>query len=151
MTARHLRPTPRRRQIARSIAIPTLVAAALGVAAPAMAAKPAGGPSSGGSSLTLVLKNSTDGVAHYGQDVTFNASSTATTEPHVRLACSQAGTVVYSTQTGYYASYPWPWTQTMTLASGAWTSGAADCTAVLYWFNGSKTVTGATLNFPVYA
>src|SRR5207253_172395 len=56
----------------------------------------------------LVLLNSTDGVAHWGQQVTFNVSTTATTEPHVGLKCSQSSVVVYSAQSGYYASYPWP-------------------------------------------
>jgi len=43
----------------------------------------------------LVLLNSTDGVAHWGQQVTFNVSTTATTEPHVGLKCSQSSVVVY--------------------------------------------------------
>src|SRR5205823_10845864 len=55
------------------------------------------------STLILVLLNSTDGQPHYGQKITFTASTTATTEPHVSLACSQNGSVVYQTETGYYA------------------------------------------------
>ncbi|SRR6266508_706989 len=102
-------------------------------------------------SLTLVLLNSTDDSAHWGQQVTFKVSTTKTTEPHVSLACSQNGTVVYQQQTGYYASYPWPWTQTMTLSSAGWTGGAASCAAKLYYFSGSKTITLTTLNFQVSA
>ncbi len=101
------------------------------------------------SSLTLVLLNSTDGSPHYGQQITFKVSTTATTEPQVNLVCSQNGVVVYRAQTGYYAGYPWPWTQTMTLFSYAWTSGGASCTATLYYFSGRKTVTLTTLNFAV--
>ena len=103
------------------------------------------------STLTLVLLNSTDGKPHYGQNITFSVSTSATTEPHVSLACSQNGAVVYRTETGYYASYAWPWTQTMTLSSYVWTGGGAGCTAVLYYFNGRKTVNLKTLNFDVLA
>jgi len=103
------------------------------------------------STLVLVLVNSTDGSAHWGQKVTFTVSTTKTTEPHVSLACSQSGTVVYRAETGYYSGYPWPWTQTMTLSSYAWTGGAASCTATLYYFSGAKTVTVTTLTFPVLA
>jgi len=98
----------------------------------------------------LVLLNSTDGVAHWGQQVTFNVSTTATTEPHVGLKCSQSSVVVYSAQSGYYASYPWPWTQVMTLSSSAWTSGSAACIATLYYFRGTSSVTLATLSFNAY-
>src|SRR5437867_1199361 len=62
---------------------------------------------SGTSSLKLVLLNSTDGLPHYGQQVTFSVSTTATTEPHVSLTCSQNGVVVYRNDAGFYASYPW--------------------------------------------
>ena len=104
-----------------------------------------------GTSLTLVVLNAPDGLPHYGKQVTFKVSTTATTEPHVSLKCYQSGVLVYTTQTGYYAGYLWPWTQTMTLASVAWTGGAADCTAVLYYFKGKSTLTLATLKFHVYA
>jgi len=100
--------------------------------------------------LSLVLLNSTDGLAHWGQQVTFSASTTATTDPHVGLKCSQNGVVVYSAQSGFYASYPWPWTQVMTLSSAAWTGGSADCVASLYYFSGTNTVTLGTLSFTAY-
>jgi hypothetical protein len=153
MKAKHLRPTPGATRATRALVVPVALVTALTASAPAFAgkgggAKPSG--TSGSSSLRLVLVNSTDGLPHYGQDVRFDVSTTQTSEPHVRLSCSQGGSVVLTAQTGYYASYPWPSSQTMTLASGAWTGGAADCTATLYWFNGSKTVTGATLGFHVY-
>ncbi len=109
------------------------------------------GANSSTSSLALVLLNSTDGSPHWGQQITFTVSTTATTEPHVSLACSQNGVVVYTTETGYYAGYPWPWTQTMTLSSYAWTGGGASCTANLYYFSGSKTVTLKALTLQVLA
>jgi hypothetical protein len=149
--AKHLRRTPTTRRVARIAAVPALLAIGVaGIAAPAYAGKPV--RSTGGTStLNLVLLNSTDGLPHWGQNVTFDASSSSTTEPHVKLSCSQGGAVVYTMQSGYYPSYQWPATNTMTLSSGAWTGGAADCTATLYWFAGSKTVTGKTLGFHVYA
>ena len=102
------------------------------------------------STLSLALLNSTDGIPHWGEQVTFNVSTTATTEPNVSLNCYQNGGLVYGAVAGFYPSYPWPWTQTFTLSSPSWTGGAADCTASLYYFSGRKTVTLATLSFGVY-
>lgn len=108
------------------------------------------GPSAAGS-LTLVLLGTTvDGLPHWGNQVTFTVSTTATTEPDVSLKCFQSGVLVYGAQTGYYASYPWPWTQVMTLSSGAWTSGGANCTAELYYFSGTKVVSLGTISVTVY-
>jgi len=100
-----------------------------------------------GSGFALVVLNSTDGLAHWGGQVTFTVSTTATTEPHVSLRCSQNGVVVYATQTGFYAGYLWPWTQVMTLSSVAWTGGSADCVATLYYFSGADVVSLGTLGF----
>ena len=102
--------------------------------------------------LVLVSSSSTDGYVHHGDTITWKVSTTATAQPHVSVSCSQNGAVVYTTQTGYYAGYPWPWTQDMTMSSGAWTSGAADCSARLYSLsnNGSST-TLATSSFHVDA
>jgi hypothetical protein len=102
------------------------------------------------SSLTLVPLNSTDGLPHWGQQVTFNVSTTATTQPNVSLNCYQNGVLVYGAVAGFYPSYPWPWTQIFTLSSPSWTSGGANCTAALYYFSGTKTVTLTTMNIQVY-
>src|SRR2546430_12611964 len=75
--------------------------------------------------FALVVLDSSDGVAHWGHQVTFTVSTTVTTEPHVSLKCFQNGVLVYATQTGFYAGYLWPWTQVMTLSSTAWTGGSA--------------------------
>ncbi len=113
------------------------------------------GPGHGGttstSSLTLVLLNSTDGVPHWGQQVTFNVSTTATTQPNVSLNCYQNGALVYGAVSGFYAGYPWPWTQVFTLSSPSWTGGPANCTAALYYFGGRKTITLTTLSISVVA
>src|SRR5437867_2486669 len=103
---------------------------------------------SGSGSFSLVLLNSTDGLPHWGQQVTF--TTTVTTNPHVSLKCSQSGVLVYNADAGYFAGYPWPWEQTMTLASGAWTGGGAGCVATLYYFSSTKTVVLGTNSFPVY-
>jgi len=104
-------------------------------------------PSPGTGTIVLVTLDSIDGVAHWGQRVTFDVATTATTQPHVNVTCSQSGVVVYGTTTGYYADYPWPWTQVMTLASLDWSGGAADCVATLWYASGAKMVTLTTLAF----
>jgi hypothetical protein len=88
---------------------------------------------SGSSSLTLKLVTDQNGnnVPNWGDTITFNVSTTATTQPYVEVTCSQNGSVVYSAWAGFYASYPWPGSQLMPLYSPSWTGGAADCTAVL--------------------
>ena len=57
--------------------------------------------------------------------MTFDAKTSATPEPHVRLQCKLDGALVYSADAGMYASYPWPWEQDMTLSSSLWTSGGS--------------------------
>jgi hypothetical protein len=126
------------------------------IASPAQAGKPSGGggtkpPRGTTSSIQLVVLTGGDSVPNWGEDVTFNVSTTATTEPHVDLTCSQGGAVVYSATTGFYASYPWPWTQTMNLASQSWTGGDASCSARLYMFSGKGTSTLASLSFTAFA
>jgi hypothetical protein len=120
----------------------------------ALAAKGGNGHASrtGSGTLTLVMVNdaNADGQPSYGDTVTFNVSTT-TTEPHVSLQCYQGGVLVYGAASGFYADYPWPWTQFMTLSSSSWTGGPADCTATLYYFSGTKVVTLATLDFPATA
>jgi hypothetical protein len=138
----------------KKIAIATALAASLAVAPGAMAkgGGATGGSTGGsGSSLQLVLMNSTDGLPHYGQQVTFNVSTTATSTPSVRLNCYQNGAWVYTSTVGYYPSYPW-W-QYFPLSGVDWTGGAADCTATLYYDSGRRqTETDlATLSFHVYA
>jgi hypothetical protein len=129
-----------------------IISVVLGLGATAYAAKGSGGhpkAGSGSSTLKLVLENSTDGSAHYGQIVTFAVSTTATNEPFVRVNCYEGGVWVLSSSSGFFAGYPWPWTQHFTLSWDMWhTPGAAaDCVATLY--NGGATY--ATLPFHVFA
>ncbi|MDP9329901.1 MAG: hypothetical protein M3P11_04580 [Actinomycetota bacterium] len=110
-----------------------------------------GGNKTSTSSLRLVLLNSTDGVPHWGQKVTFKVSTTATSQPFVSLRCYKSTTLVYSAQAGYYTSYPWPSAENMVLKSNAWRSGGADCTATLFYASGNRVITLATRGFHVYA
>lgn len=142
------------RPLAAGVALAVLSATVLLSAGPASAAKPSGGGGGGGkttttSTMTLVLLDPSDGVVNHGDQIRFDVSSTATTQPHVSVKCYQSGALVYSAQTGYYEGYKWPNTQIFTLDSGAWQSGVASCTATLYWFSGTKTVVGKTMDFPV--
>jgi len=105
-----------------------------------------GGHTTASGTFGLVLLDSTDGSAHWGQRVTFNVT-TDVSEPHVNVECTRSGVVVYGATTGFYASYPWPWTQVMTLSSQMWSAGDADCTATLWYANGRKLPTLATLAF----
>jgi hypothetical protein len=140
---------------ARFALITAIAALGLSLAPAASAGKRpggGGGKTTTNGTISLVPVNSTDGLPHWGQQVRFDVQTTATTEPHVDVTCYQGGTLVYSGTTGYYDSYPWPWTQTFTLSSQSWTGGDADCTAVLYSLsNTGRKTTLATLNFHVYA
>ena len=107
-----------------------------------------GGGGGGASSLTLVLLDASDGVAHIGQHVTFTVQTSATASPFVSLNCYQSGVWVYTSSAGFFAAYPWP--QLFTLSSTMWMSGDADCTARLYSTkDGTRTTTLATLAFHV--
>ncbi len=110
--------------------------------------KPGGGATGSGSlAWQMVTDNDGNGAPNWSDTITFKVSTTATTEPHVNLTCSQGGTVVYGAATGYYDSYPWPWTQNMTLSSQSWTGGSASCTAVLTAYSGTSVTTLGTLSF----
>jgi hypothetical protein len=158
MKPQHRRPTHTRRRTAVTlIGLSLALVAGLAASSPALAAKGGGGGGGGGkpapsgsSSLALVLLDSTDGVAHWGQRVTFEVSTTATSRPSVSLNCYQNGSWVLTASVGFYPEYPWA--QEFSLSSGWWTSGAADCTAQLYYVNShGKNVNLTSLDVPVAA
>jgi hypothetical protein len=126
------------RKSAAVFVVTTLALLALVLIPATFAAKggQAGGkPSGGGSSslsLAMVADSNGNGLPNWGDQVTFNVSTTATDKPLVKLNCYQSGALVYTHSAGFYPGYPWPSAQTFTLSSGAWTGGAADCTAELY-------------------
>jgi len=105
-----------------------------------------GGHTTASATFSLVLLDSTDGSAHWGQRVTFNVT-TDVSEPHVNVVCARNGVVVYGATTGFYATYLWPWTRVMTLSSQMWTGGDADCTAMLWYADGRNIATLGTLAF----
>jgi hypothetical protein len=145
------------RRIARTAQVGALVLALVLVPA-ALAAKghggggTSGGTGTGGGTISLALLNSTDGLPHVGQNVTFNFSTSATSQPWVTLYCYQGGTLVYQASRGIFAT---SLSQVFALQSNSWTSGAADCTAWLQnWSGYSKRGTIqnlASMSFHVYA
>jgi hypothetical protein len=100
---------------------------------PALAAKGGnggGGKASGTGTISLVVMDSTDGLAHFGQRVTFDISTTATDSPFVQVRCSQAGTLVYQDTQGFFPNALGD--QWFRLGpTPLWQSGAADCTGDL--------------------
>ena len=134
----------------RRIALAAALAFVLAAVPQALAGKPskprAGATSA--ASLTPVLLDSTDGLPHYGQNMTFKVSTSAS-KPYVNLKCYQGGDWVTNQTVGFYAGYPW--SQVFPLSSWKWTGGAADCTARLYTTTKRGTTTLATLNFHTYA
>jgi hypothetical protein len=125
-----------------------LAPSAVGQMAPDARGGKGGKPATGGtSSLALVMwtDNNGNGSPNFGDTVTFTVTTTATPYPTVDLVCSQNGSSVYGAQGAFYDGDPWPWAKYMTLASGSWTSGAADCTATLHAMGSSTAL--ATLKF----
>jgi hypothetical protein len=135
------------------VAVFLALALALVPAALAGHGKPGGSGTSGSNSISLLMVNDANGngLPNWGDIVTFTVSTTATNAPYVSVACSQNGTSVYGQSAGFFAGYLWPSQQYFTLSSSYWTSGAASCTARLYYSNGTKLATLATLSFTAQA
>ena len=119
------------------------------IAGTALAGKsrpPSGG--GGGTSLTwrMVTDADADGALTQGDTITFDFSSSAA-KPYVNVRCYQ-GSLVYDGWVGYYDG-AW-FDKDFTLASNAWTAGAADCVArlVTYGKNGREN-TVSTKSFAV--
>lgn len=89
-------------------------------------------PNSGTSTITgpvMVNDINGDGLPNWNDVVSFNVSTTATSQPYVNLVCSGNG-VGYNSWKGVFpGSLDTNWN--FTLSSGGWTSGPADCTATL--------------------
>jgi hypothetical protein len=106
--------------------------------------------SGGSSSVSVVLIDSSDGVAHFGQHVTFNVSTSAA-QPWVHLNCYQGSTWVDGEWGAFYAGAAWGKTFTLGPTS-LWVSGAADCKADLVVYTRRGTLsTLATTSFHVDA
>ena len=110
------------------------------MAGTAFAAKPTaggGGHKGGGGNnagtgtiaMVLVTDKNGNGIANWNDAVTFNISTTATTQPWVNLKCSQNGVVVAQGWNGYFDGSITG--RNFGLSSPQWTGGAADCIAYL--------------------
>ena len=111
--------------------------------------KPGGGDSSSTLSVRMVVDTNGDGALNWNEQITFDVATSATDQPHVQLTCSQHGAVVYSASAGFYDGYPWPWNQVFELSSRAWAGGAADCVAVLSYWDGRRFRDLASLSLSV--
>jgi hypothetical protein len=104
----------------------------LGLVPAAFAGKGHQAGSGGSSSISgpvMVVDSNGNGLANWGDTVTFNMSTTATAQPYVHLVCSGNG-IGYDSWKGVFAgSLDTNWN--FVLSSGGWTSGAGDCTATL--------------------
>jgi hypothetical protein len=145
----------RKTPAARSALTAAFIVLALALVPVALAGKGGGGAAKhgggGGGTVNLVLLDSTDGLAHWGQRVTYTVSTTATAYPYVSTTCFKGTTLVLSTSAGFYASYAWPSAQIVPLQTQVWTGGDADCTAKLYSMDSGSQSILATLSFHAYA
>ena len=113
------------------IAVAATIVASLVFAGTAFAGK----PSTSSSSIAgpyLSGQSSPPGAAavtpQFGQSVTFDVSTTATSNPFVNLNCYQNGLLVMNS---WSAFFPGGTNQDFGLYSPAWQNGAANCTADL--------------------
>ncbi len=116
----------------------------------ALAGRP-GGTSS--SSISLVLLNSADTTSlavspRHGDQVTFNVSTTATSNPFVNLKCYQNGVLVAEGWEGFFEGALGD--RMFTLWSPQWTGGEAECTAWLAMYSKSRWKMLASTSFHVY-
>jgi len=125
------------------------------IAGTALAGKPSGGGGKGGGgkttatgSFTLRLVDANDSTVNWGDDITFDVTSTAT-YTFVDVDCSQDGQVVFHQGAGFYPGYPF--SKVYSLENWQWTSGGAACDARLYYTraDGTYPKTLATMSFAV--
>jgi hypothetical protein len=143
------------RRIAFPAALAVLALALVPVALAAKGGNGGGGNASTGSLALVMVSSSSAAVAdsassgpHWGDTIKFEGTTNATTQPNVELVCSQNGTVVYAGLSGWYETAYADGaftTRNLTLKSQAWTGGAANCTATLYYISGLRIVKVATL------
>ena len=116
----------------------------------ALAGKPGGG-GGGSSTITgpvMVIDTNGNGSANFGDTVTFNESTTATSQPYVNLLCYQSGVLVMNSWNGFFDQALNP-TRNFALYSPSWQSGAADCTAWLDMYTKRGTAQLASVSFHV--
>jgi hypothetical protein len=109
----------------------------------------------GKSSLSLVMVTAAAPEANnepnFGDQVTFNVSTTATNKPYVNLNCYQDGKWVEGDWGRFYDDPIYPWSRNFNLGpTQLWQGGAADCTARLVMFSSrGNEKTLATTSFHV--
>jgi hypothetical protein len=111
-----------------------------------------GGTTSGTSTITgpyMVTDVGTSGVS-FNDLVTFNVSTTATSQPYVNVLCYQNGVLVMNSWNGFFDTALNP-TRNFGLYSPSWQSGAADCTAWVDMYTKQGTSQLASTSFHVDA
>ena len=111
--------------------------------------KGGGGGSTSFSGPVMVHDYNGNGETNYNDDVTFNVSTTATSQPEVGVRCWQGTNWVYDAYVSYFNSWLSP--AYFTLTSSNWDATQnASCTARLFYYNkrGQENVL-ATLTFGV--
>ena len=115
------------------------------LAAPKGGGKPSGG--GGGITLQMVADTNGNGLPNRTERIHFTLS-TSNTHPIVSLTCTQGGSLVYADSRPYYWPNIWDDDGIFTLASQAWSSGAADCRAdVKGTSSNGRTVTLGSMTF----
>jgi len=132
----------------RGAAILIVGLVALMLSGAALAGK--GGAGKSTSSLTLVVVAAdgarvTTAQPRYGDQITYDVSTTATPRPYVETSCFQDGKLVYKQSRGFFADY-YAGTQMFQLGpTENWQGGAAACSARLVdWINGTAKVLSTT-------
>ena len=136
----------------RTILVATAAVVVALVAGPVVAARNGGGghgKNGASGTIALHLLESTDGLAHYGQHVTFDLESTDP-QPWVELDCYIGGVNVYQDRRGFFESSLSD--DVFVLGTTrAWQSGEADCTAHLVKYTRKGWQSYASTSFHVYA
>lgn len=101
--------------------------------------------------MKLVTDVNADGRASFGDTITWQVTTGLTKFPYVGVSCYQSGTNIYNASAGFYDGYSWPGARNMILDSYSWVSGAASCTADMYYADGRRTKIGVWLKFEVGA
>lgn len=137
------------------LAVAVLALSATGVAFAGKGAGGSGGPKSS-SSIRLVTVAAdgakvVGGAPAFGDQITYDVTTTATTEPYVETSCSQNGKLVYKQTQGFFAGF-YGGSQMFTLGpTPNWQGGAASCTARLLAMVNGDARTLSTTTFDVTA
>jgi len=136
----------------KRIAFGASLVAALALAGTALAGK--GATKSSWISDPVVVSSSDPSATEasaprYGDVVTFTVSTNQTSNPFVNVRCYQNGTLVLSGWSAFFDGGLGD--RTFGLASAAWRSGPADCTADLDMYSNGKWKVLASTSFHVDA